>query len=320
MSNKKMQEEDNTEADKKEIEKRVYANIFSFERLHQLMLYNDHQMLGFFDALSLLYELIANKGKNHLDRKVFLTLYNGGEWTRDYICQSTLPEMPSTCLNLTAFIQPKYIVKQLAQDDTDGFNDRFFYICPPEKDPFYQELKLDAIYDPTFYEVFTLSHRVHFNNDMNYQFSTEASWVVQDYYNNLVNRKAEIKIDKNRRGVLSKSRGQFMRLCMVKQATKDALFGAKKIKEEGGDLFKLEYDDCDWASGIITKETAKESASLMDYLICHQFALMPPEFKIDIESQSRQAQISPLTDITATLNVSSSQDAESLSMAELDEH
>ena len=40
--------------------------------------------------------------------------------------------MDSTCLNITGFIQPAYVVKLLSQDDFDGFNDRQLYVWPAE--------------------------------------------------------------------------------------------------------------------------------------------------------------------------------------------
>jgi len=48
--------------------------------------------------------------------------------------------MHSTCLNITGFIQPAYVVKLLTQDDFDGFNDRQLYVCPAERDVDYDEL------------------------------------------------------------------------------------------------------------------------------------------------------------------------------------
>jgi hypothetical protein len=42
--------------------------------------------------------------------------------------------MENTCLNITGFIQPAYVVKMLSQDDYDGFNDRQLYVCPKERD------------------------------------------------------------------------------------------------------------------------------------------------------------------------------------------
>ena len=37
-------------------------------------------------------------------------------------------------LNITGFIQPVYIVKMMALDDFDGFNDQQLFICPKERD------------------------------------------------------------------------------------------------------------------------------------------------------------------------------------------
>lgn len=156
---------------------RLYVNLFSFERLHQLMAKNGSQMLGLFDEFSLLNELISNNkgGKSLLDRKVFLSLYNGGEWVRDYINQSSVPAMHSTCLNLTGFVQPKIVVKQLINDDADGFNDRFLFVCPPERDPWWQDLVPLPADHITFEEMFVLIRRGHTDcEELVYQFCDDA--------------------------------------------------------------------------------------------------------------------------------------------------
>lgn len=71
--------------------------------------------------------------------------------------------MDSTCLNITSFIQPAYVVKLLSQDDFDGFNARQLYVCPAERDVDYDELvPLDPTTNPQlkcFYEIIGNYHK-----------------------------------------------------------------------------------------------------------------------------------------------------------------
>lgn len=48
--------------------------------------------------------------------------------------------MDSTCLNMTSFIQPTYVVKLFSQDGFDGFNDWQLYVCLVERDVDYDKL------------------------------------------------------------------------------------------------------------------------------------------------------------------------------------
>lgn len=65
-----------------------------------------------------------------MDRKTLLALNGGAQWTRDFKNGSAITDF--TCLTITVFIQPAYVVKLLAQDDFDGFNDWQLYVCLPE--------------------------------------------------------------------------------------------------------------------------------------------------------------------------------------------
>jgi hypothetical protein len=84
-----------------------------------------------------------------------------------------------------------------------------------------------------------------------------------------VRRKDEIKWDEDRRGVLSKSRGQFLRICMIKQAIQDALSVLEDMKNDSPARNPLcvDDDDLEWRTCQIHPKTVKRSAALMDYLI-----------------------------------------------------
>lgn len=100
---------------------------------------NRNQILGAYDELTQFYNMLDQyKSNSTTDRKTLLALNGGGQWTRDFKNGSST--MENTCFNITGFIQPAYVVKMMALDDFDGFNDRQLFICPKERDVDYQEL------------------------------------------------------------------------------------------------------------------------------------------------------------------------------------
>jgi hypothetical protein len=75
------------------------------------------------------------------------------------------------------------------------------------------------------------------------------------------------KWDENRQGFLSKSRGQFLRMRMLKQAVHDALNVIKVMKSEERDPLDINDDDLEWRTCSISTGRVKRAAALMDYLI-----------------------------------------------------
>ena len=59
---------------------------FSMEALHNVMLANNHQILGVYDEMAIMYgQLDAYKHSgSRLDRSTLLELYNGGSWCRNF--------------------------------------------------------------------------------------------------------------------------------------------------------------------------------------------------------------------------------------------
>ena len=81
---------------------------------------NNNKVLGAYDELTQFYNMLDHyKSNSTLDRKTLLALNGGAQWTRDF--KNGSATMDSTCLNITGFIQPAYVVKLLSQDDFDGF-------------------------------------------------------------------------------------------------------------------------------------------------------------------------------------------------------
>lgn len=114
--------EENVEAQEKDLP-RLLVDHFSFEKLHQVMSQNDNKVLGAYDELTQFYNMLDHyKTNSTMDRKALLALNGGAQWTRDF--KNGSATMDSTCLNITGFIQPAYVVKLLSQDDFDGFNER----------------------------------------------------------------------------------------------------------------------------------------------------------------------------------------------------
>ena len=105
---------DNPEAHDRDLP-RLLVDHFSFEKLHLVMSQNNNKVLGAYDELTQFYNMLDHyKSNSTLDRKTLLALNGGAQWTRDF--KNGSATMDSTCLNITGFIQPAYVVKLLSQD------------------------------------------------------------------------------------------------------------------------------------------------------------------------------------------------------------
>ena len=119
------------------------------EALHKIMISNNNQVLGVYDEMSIMYgQLDAYKhSSSRLDRSTLLELYNGGSWYRNFKNQEEEScKMYVTAFNMCGFIQPDFVVGMLNNTDPDAFNDRQFFVCPPEVEYKYDEIKF--IKDP----------------------------------------------------------------------------------------------------------------------------------------------------------------------------
>lgn len=148
--------EENSDAEDKDLP-RLLVDHFSFEKLHQVMTQNNNQILGAYDELTQFYNMLDHyKTNSTMDRKTLLALNGGAAWTRDF--KNGSATMDNTYLNITGFIQPAYVVKLLAQDDFDGFNDRQLYVCPAERDVDYDELvPFDSTVHPELKRVYEIT-------------------------------------------------------------------------------------------------------------------------------------------------------------------
>lgn len=245
---------------------------FSMEALHHTMLKNKNQILALYDEMSVMYsQLDAYKHSgSRLDRSTLLDLYNGGSWSRNFKNKdnSTI-KMQQTCFNMCGFIQPSFVVKMLESTDPDAFNDRQFFICPEEVEYKYNELKLPMDFTVANLEdIFRALKRAH-ENKVTYTFDQLAMENFIKFHDELSDRKLSIKDDEDRRGILSKAKGQLARLAMVVHAIDRAV----KI---------LALEVTGWSS-TIEVDSLNTAKTIMDYILDQKFALMLPEIKIAAE-------------------------------------
>ena len=100
--------------------------------------------------------------------------------------------------------------------------------------------------------------------------SDEAQRKFIIFHDELCSRKLEIMDDENRRGVLSKAKGQIARFAMVIHCLEQA----------------IELPSS-W-SYIVDEDAVVRAKTIMDYLIEQKFTLMPPEKKIVLTSPMPQ--------------------------------
>ena len=166
------------------------------------------------------------KTNSTMDRKTLLALNGGAQWTRDF--KNSSATMDSTCLNITGFIQPAYVVKLLSQDDFDGFNDRQLYVCPAERDVDYDELvPFDPTSNPLLKRVYEIIGNFH-KAPVTYKMDEEAHELFKNYHNELKRRKLYIKYDENQRRIIAKAIGQMALACMIVHVSDNAVEMAQR--------------------------------------------------------------------------------------------
>lgn len=171
----------------------------------------------------------------------------------------------------SVFIQPAFVVSMLQTSDPDGFNDRQLFVCPQEVEFKYNELEIPMDESvPNLTLIFRILRHVHAEKEVCYKLSDSAfeSFIV--YPDQLCMRKQSIVDDEERRGILSKVKGQYSRLAMVFHALHQALSLANTLQNEGRQDAASVQDACEEWSTIIAE----------DYFISQKFQLMPPEIKI----------------------------------------
>ena len=97
---------------------------------------------------------------------------------------------------------------------------------------------------------------------VNYTFQEEGRQAYIAAHDHLCDRKQAIPDDEDRRGIISKAKGQLARLAMILHVLKMAL------------------DDVDDWSTLVTKEDVEHAQIIIDFVIEQKFRLMPPEVKV----------------------------------------
>jgi hypothetical protein len=167
---------------------------------------------------------------------------------------------------MCGFIQPSFVVEMLDRPDPDAFNDRQFFVCPEEVEYKYSQLKVPI--DPSIprlenvFKNIKLAHKCK----VHYSLSNEAQVEFITIHDELSERKLAIKDDEDRRGILSKAKGQLARLAMVIQGLNESF---------------MKCNDCDhiWEYKI-SKESLLQAKNILDYIIQEKFALMKPEVEV----------------------------------------
>ena len=258
--------QDNPEAQDRDLP-RLLVDHFSFEKLHQVMSQNNNKVLGAYDELTQFYNMLDHyKTNSTVDRKTLLALKGGVQWTRDF--KNGSATMDSTCLNIIGFIQPAHVVKLLAQDDFDGFNDRQLYVCPAERDVDYDELiPFDPTTKPQLKSVYEIIGNFH-KTSVTYKMDKDAHELFKKYHDELKRRKLAITHDENRRGIIAKAIAQMARVCMIVHVLDNAVAMANL------ELDTDEHNDSQaQLSSIVGKRSALQAIAIMNYVLTIQLYL-----------------------------------------------
>jgi hypothetical protein len=187
---------------------------FSFEELFSVMSKNDNKIFALYDEMTTFYGLLDlfKPNGSSTDRKTLLNLYNGGKWFRNF--RSIKGSMSNTCFNISGFIQPYYVIELLHRDDHDGFNDRQLFDIPTEMDFDYNDLRTNIPDNvPAFRDILHYIIDTH-RRPKTYRFSANAMKEFIAYHDELNERKRTTS-DSDIRGMLSKAKGQTVRLAMI---------------------------------------------------------------------------------------------------------
>ena len=123
--------------------------------------------------------------------------------------------MHQTAFNMCGFIQPSFVVGMLNTSDPDAFNDRQFFVCPQEVEYKYDELKVPM--DPTTPDLKAAFKRIKAVHQkmVQYTFEEGGRRAYIQSHDELCDRKLAIPDDEDRRGILSKAKGQLARVAMI---------------------------------------------------------------------------------------------------------
>ncbi len=137
----------------------------------------------------------------------------------------------------------------------------------------------------TFKEVFEWIMEVHCSPEEHiYHLSENGMSAFTSFHDDIVIRRQCIPDDENRRGVLSKAKGQLARVALVLHAIEQAVSSCVQLHEDNDS-----YTD-EW-SFTIQATTVDRAVELINHFIDQKFALMPAEEKFE-ETDPDLAQLS----------------------------
>ena len=238
--------------------------------LHSCLCRTQGNALLLYDEITKFSQLIDHYKTGSLERKTLLSLYGGGEWSREF--KNGSASVKSTAAQITGYIQPFYFCKMAEEEDVDAFNDRFVIVCPKEKESMFDDyVDLPEQYRNMLDSVFQKIYEAH-QTPKEYKFNEQGLESFKIYHDDLVTRKCHVPDDENRRGILSKAKGQTARLAMIVHVLQQGFTAPTQ-------------GDFEWNTEIdgTTMEYAK---AIMNYLIAQKFELMPPEIRLTNSSES----------------------------------
>lgn len=252
---------------------------FSMEALHHIMMSNNCQILGMYDEMSVMYgQLDAYKHSgSRLDRSTLLDLYNGGSWSKNFRNkEQAMAKMQKTAFNMCGFIQPAFVLSMLDTNDPDAFNDRQFFICPEEVEFMYSDLKVPM--DPTVVRLEDIFRKIKYmHQDMIvYTFDGEAQAAFIRAHDELCSRKISIPDDEDRRGILSKARGQLARIAMILHSLEQAVELSMNDSCSSG-------EESEW-NAVVAATSVKRAEEVMKFIIEQKFAMMLPEVQVGTDT------------------------------------
>lgn len=253
----------------------IYIEHFSMEELHYTLKRNRGRVVGLYDEISLLYEQLDKYKNGNSDRKTLLSLINGSPWRRNF--RSSNSVIFNTCFNIAGFVQPDVIVNLLNGNDYDGFCDRQLFVLPPELDVDYDEILPPPPQTPDLMDIFNTLDRNH-QSTSNYSLTQEAHEEFVAFHDHLNERKrAQHRRDKDRKSILSKAKGQVVRLAAVLYALNQAIVHVHNPNAESPWSFQ------------ITREFMQKAIALMNFCMEQKFALGKRPFQSTPEVHENSA-------------------------------
>ena len=114
------------------------------------------------------------------------------------------------------------------EEDVDAFNDRFVIECPKERESMFDDyVDLPEHYRNSLGSVFQKIYEAN-QTPKEYKFKEQGLESFKLYHDDLVTRKRHVPDDENRRGILSKAKGQTARLAMIGHVLQKVLLPLSK--------------------------------------------------------------------------------------------